>query len=85
MTMAVKRAATLSFSATISLAAAVKAYQNSGFQLSPGMEISHVVKDSIKWQVDTERDASEFDIGYYRKLLEKAWQEVAFVFTDIQS
>jgi hypothetical protein len=29
--------------------------------------------------VDTERDALEFDAGYYGKLLEKAWDEVGFV------
>jgi hypothetical protein len=30
--------------------------------------------------VDTENDASEFDCGHYGKLLEKAWEEVAFAF-----
>ena len=44
------------------------------------MEIGYVVRDAKKWEVDTERDASEFDAGYYAKLLEKAWDEVAFVF-----
>lgn len=29
--------------------------------------------------MDTERDAKEFDAGYYGKLLEMAWDEVAFV------
>jgi len=33
-----------------------------------------------KGEVDTERDPSEFDAGYYGKLLEKTWDEVAFVF-----
>ena len=37
------------------------------------------MKDAQKWEVNTERDASEFDAGYYGKLLEKAWEEVAFV------
>jgi hypothetical protein len=37
------------------------------------------VRDASRWEVDTERDASEFDAGYYRKLQEKAWEEVAFV------
>jgi hypothetical protein len=44
------------------------------------MEIGYVVKDSMKWEVDSERDASEFDAEYYAKLLEKAWDEIAFVF-----
>jgi hypothetical protein len=33
-----------------------------------------------KWEVDPERGAAEFDTGYYGKLLEKAWEEGAFVF-----
>ena len=37
------------------------------------------LKDAKKWEVDTERDASDFDAGYYEKLLGKAWDEVAFV------
>jgi hypothetical protein len=31
-----------------------------------------VVKDAKKWEVNTERDASEFDAGYYGKLREMA-------------
>jgi DNA polymerase elongation subunit (family B) len=51
-----------------------------GISLSPGMEIGYVVKDAKKWEVEPERTASEFDAGYYGKLLEKAWEEAAFVF-----
>jgi hypothetical protein len=40
------------------------------------------VTDAAKWQVDIERDALEFDAGYYGKLLGKAWDEVAFVFKN---
>jgi hypothetical protein len=29
------------------------------------MEIGYVLTDAIKWEVDTERDASEFDAMYY--------------------
>jgi DNA polymerase, archaea type len=61
-------------------ASAVKAYQKRGFQLSPGMEIGYVIKDAAKWQLDTEKDASGFDEGYYGKLLEKAWGGCQFVF-----
>ena len=59
----------------------MKAYQKRGVQLAPGMEIGYVVGDSASWDVDTEMDASRFDSGYYRKLLEKAWEEVAYVMT----
>jgi DNA polymerase I len=61
-------------------ASAVKAYQKRGLPLVTGMEIGYVVTDAAKWEVDTERDASEFDAAYYGKLLDKAWDEVAFVF-----
>ena len=43
-----------------------------------------MVKDAKKWEVDTERDASVFDAGYYGKLLEKAWDEVVFVFKNVK-
>jgi len=34
------------------------------------------VIDTTKWEVNTERDASEFDAMYYGKLQEKAWVEI---------
>jgi DNA polymerase I len=73
-----RRLSRVSYSRKCAEASAVKAYQKSGFQLSPGMEIGFVVKDAAKWEVDTERDASGFDAGYYGKLLEKAWEEASF-------
>jgi len=74
-----RRLSRVSYSRRCAEASAVKAYQKRGFQLSPGMEIGYVVKDAAKWDVDTERDASGFNEGYYGKLLQKAWEEVAFV------
>jgi DNA polymerase I len=53
-------------------ASAVQAYQKRGLPLAPGIEIGYVVRDAFKWEVDNERDASEFDARYYRNLLEKA-------------
>ena len=53
---------------------------NQGIPLAPGMEIGYVVRDAKIWDVEPERSASEFDAGYYKKLLEKAWDEIAFVF-----
>jgi DNA polymerase I len=66
-------------------ASAVNAYRNRGYYLAPGMEIGYVVKDAAKWDVDIERDASEFDVGYYSKLLKKAWNEIEFVFSSASS
>jgi hypothetical protein len=57
----------------------VQAYQKRGSPLAPGMEIGYVARDAAKWEVDAEGDASVFDAMYYGKLLEKAWDEVAFV------
>jgi DNA polymerase, archaea type len=74
-----RRVSRMSYSRRCAEASAVKAYQKRGLPLATGMEIGYVVTDAAKWKVDTERDASEFDGGYYRKLLEKAWEEVAFV------
>lgn len=38
-----------------------------------------MVKDA-GWELEPERDASGFDVGYYEKLMEKAWEEVRFAF-----
>jgi DNA polymerase, archaea type len=75
-----RRVGRLNYSRRCAEGSAVKAYQKRGLPLAPGMEIGYVVTDAAKWEVDTERDASEFDSGYYGKLLEKAWQEVALIF-----
>ena len=77
-----RRLSRVSYSKRCAEASAVKAYQKRGFTLVPGMEIGYVVKDAAKWVVDTERDASEFDSEYYGKLLDKAWEEVEFVFKN---
>lgn len=42
---------------------AVMAHQKIRLPMVPGMEIGYVVRDAKKWQVDTLRDASEFDSG----------------------
>jgi len=58
----------------------VQAHLRQGISLAPGMEIGYVVRDARKWEADPERTARRFDAGYYRKLLEKAWEEAAFMF-----
>jgi DNA polymerase, archaea type len=54
----------MNYSRRCAEASAVQAYQKRGLPLATGMEIGYVVKDAAKWEVDTERDASEFDAGY---------------------
>jgi DNA polymerase I len=62
-------------------ASAVEAYRKAGVDLSPGMEIGYVVRDADIWNVSTAWDADIIDRRYYRALLDKAWQEIAFPFT----
>jgi DNA polymerase I len=78
-----RRVSRTNYSRRCAEASAVQAYQKRGLPLAPGMEIGYIVTDAAKWKVDTERDASEFDSGYYGTLLEKAWDEVEFVFSWI--
>ncbi|NPV63290.1 MAG: type B DNA-directed DNA polymerase [Methanotrichaceae archaeon] len=75
-----RRVSRLNYSRRCAEASAVKAHLRQGISLAPGMEIGYVIRDAARWEVETERDASGFDSGYYAKLLEKAWEEVAFVF-----
>jgi DNA polymerase I len=75
-----RRVSRMSYSRRCAEASAVQAHLKQGIPLAPGMEIGYVVKDAKKWEVEPEKTASEFDDDYYRKLLEKAWGEVAYVF-----
>ncbi len=75
-----RRVSRLSYSRRCAEASAVEAHQKQGIFLAPGMEIGYVVKDAKRWEVEPERTASKFDAGYYGKLLEKAWEEAAYVF-----
>ncbi len=78
-----RRISRLKYSRRCAEASAVQAHMKQGLPLAPGMEIGYVVKDALKWEVDPERTASEFDAGYYGGLLEKAWGEAAFVFAHM--
>lgn len=78
-----RRVSRLSYSRKCAEASAVQAYRKRGITLAPGMEIDYVVKDAGRWEVAPARVASRFDAEYYRKLMEKAWGEVAFVFPRV--
>ena len=75
-----RRVGRLNYSRRCAEASAVRAHAEQGQSPVPGMKIGYVVKDAGRWEVDTVESASEFDAAYYRKLLENAWDEVAFVF-----
>jgi DNA polymerase I len=62
--------------------AAVRAYRDAGMEIAPGMQIRYVVRDARTYRVDPEWDAGTFDLPYYRGLLDKAWNEIAYAFSE---
>jgi hypothetical protein len=48
------------------------------------MTAGYVVRDAKRQEVDAEGEACGFDPDYYGALLEKAWEEAAFVFGFIE-
>jgi DNA polymerase I len=60
--------------------AAVQAYRDAGIDVAPGMQVRYVVRDASRYRADPEWTAEEFDLPYYRGLLEKAWNEIACAF-----
>ena len=74
-----RRVSRLNYSRRCAEASAVQTYQKRGSPLAPGMKIGYMVRDASRWDVDLERDASRIDVMYYGKLLDKAWDEIAFV------
>jgi DNA polymerase I len=65
-------------------ASAVAACADAGIALSPGMEVGYVVTDARTWSVELDWNATRFDTGYYKKLLEKAWNEVIFAIDQVR-
>ncbi|MGI6015041.1 MAG: type B DNA-directed DNA polymerase [Methanothrix sp.] len=61
-------------------ASALQALKSAGRRPAAGMEVGYVVADARRWEVDLVEEAAEYDAQYYEKLLDKAWEEVAFVF-----
>jgi DNA polymerase I len=60
--------------------AAVTAYRDAGVEIAPGMKISYVVRDAERYLADPVWAAEVVDLPYYRRLLDKAWKEIAYAF-----
>ncbi|HON81239.1 MAG TPA: type B DNA-directed DNA polymerase [Methanoregulaceae archaeon] len=73
-----RRISRLRYSHRCPEASAVAACTTAGIEIFPGMQVSYVVTDARTWAVELDWSATRFDVGYYRKLLDKAWLEVAF-------
>lgn len=73
-----RRISTLRYRHACPEESAVEACREEGIALSPGMEVSYVVTDGRSWAVDLDWNATRFDVGYYMKVLRKAWEEIIF-------
>jgi DNA polymerase I len=65
-------------------AAAVRAYRQQGAPVAPGMQIRYVVTDARRYHAEPVWSAKTFDQQYYRRLLDKAWEEIAFAFREVR-
>ena len=75
-----RRISRLSYAHRCLEGSAVQVYHDRGIAIEPGMKIGYIVRDAKRYAVDTAWDAAGFDVSYYRALLEKAWEEIAFAF-----
>jgi len=75
-----RRISKLSYTHRCFEGAAVQACQDHGIRIAPGMKIQYVVTDAKKYRVDLPWCAESFDHSYYRKLIEKAFEEIILAF-----
>ncbi|MCQ8893094.1 MAG: type B DNA-directed DNA polymerase [Methanolinea sp.] len=73
-----RRISTVRYRHSCAEASAVEACRGEGIGIVPGMEVRFVVTDARTWEVELDGKAARFDVAYYRKLLQKAWEEVIF-------
>ena len=77
-----RRVSRVNYSRKCAEGSAVQDLRAQGITISPGEEISYVVRDANTWTVDTMDRASDFDTRYYGRLLDKAWNEISFCLGD---
>ena len=77
-----RRISKLSYAHRCFEGAAVQACQDRGIRIAPGMKIQYVVTDARKYRVELPWCAESFDFSYYRKLIEKAFDEIMFAFPE---
>lgn len=79
-----KRMGRCEYSKNCISAAVIEMYKKSGAQISPGMDANFVVRDAIRHITDPEWNIRGIDVSYYRKLLDKAADEIFFLFSSIK-
>jgi DNA polymerase I len=62
---------------------AVAAYMRAGTAIAPGMTLAYVVRDGKRHIVDPPWNAVAADLHFYKGLMERAWEEVSFVFRPV--
>jgi DNA polymerase I len=77
-----RRISKLRYSRRCAERSAIKEYRKYKIRLSPGVDISFVVTDAKKWKVALPWNSTDYDRGYYLKLLEKAWNELSYIFNS---
>lgn len=60
--------------------AAVAACREAGLRIEPGMEIAYIVTDARRGSVTLAQDTAAFDTSYYQGRIDRAWEEIVFVF-----
>lgn len=60
--------------------AVIRMYRQLGVELLPGMDASYLVMDEEKKLVCPAWEPESVDNAYYRRLVDRAWKEVAYVF-----
>lgn len=63
--------------------AVIDTYRSHGVELIPGMDASYLVRDEKGLLVDPAFDPKGVDIRYYQRLIDRAWGEIKFVFTEV--
>ncbi len=72
-----RRISTVNYARRCPERGAIEAYRRAGVPVAPGMTIRYVVRDARAGLADCAWEADHADRLYYRRLLAKAWGEVA--------
>jgi DNA polymerase elongation subunit (family B) len=72
-----RRISTVGYSRKCPERGAVASYRRAGVPVAPGMTIRYLVRDARAGLADCAWEADYADVAFYRRILAKAWGEVA--------
>ncbi len=73
-----RKVSTIKYRHRCAEASAIAKYNDHGIFIKPGMEIQYIVSDHKKWEVEIDIGEGEPDYEFYKKILDKAWEEIDF-------